>query len=388
MQKLQCELCGSVDMLRTDDGFFQCQHCGCKYTLEQAKALMGTVETTIGKAECERLLSNAETCYDLEQYTEAEKTYAEVTKQFPNDYRGWLGLLQLKYIRCKFSINGGMVLDGKSAAELKKLFDILKKLCASKEILDKVNREWDEFWDYFVKQCESGKLENADDDNFEVSTDYRYGLGCLQIWYRSCISGTETPGVETTKKRQNQFNISKKLCTSEKAVSRITKEWQSFWDCMASQCRSGKRLYCGGCNPEVFKDTSPAMYELSKAGFKNAKILNSMGVYYGRKSGEDYEEAWYPNKDEMGCYVYCLGRCAQYDRQNGRNSNYAIYWWPACYISKANLPVLDDGYIAKIKAEVQQYIKHQIKYDWCPYCDGRLKKNLFGKKCQNCGRKF
>ena len=40
MQKLQCELCGSVDIVRTDDGFFQCQHCGCKYTLEQAKALL------------------------------------------------------------------------------------------------------------------------------------------------------------------------------------------------------------------------------------------------------------------------------------------------------------------------------------------------------------
>ena len=51
MQKLQCELCGSVDIVRTDDGFFQCQHCGCKYTLEQAKALLSTVETTIGRSE-------------------------------------------------------------------------------------------------------------------------------------------------------------------------------------------------------------------------------------------------------------------------------------------------------------------------------------------------
>lgn len=46
MQKLQCELCGSVDIVRTDDGFFRCEHCGCKYTLEQAKAMLGTVETT------------------------------------------------------------------------------------------------------------------------------------------------------------------------------------------------------------------------------------------------------------------------------------------------------------------------------------------------------
>ena len=60
MQKLQCELCGSVDIVRTDDGFFRCEHCGCKYTLEQAKAMLGTVETTIGTAERERLLANAQ----------------------------------------------------------------------------------------------------------------------------------------------------------------------------------------------------------------------------------------------------------------------------------------------------------------------------------------
>lgn len=93
MQKLQCELCGSFDIVRTDDGFFQCQYCGCKYTLAQAKALLGTVETTIGTAELERLLKNAKTFLDIGKLDDSVKTYAEVTKQFPDDYRGWLGLL-------------------------------------------------------------------------------------------------------------------------------------------------------------------------------------------------------------------------------------------------------------------------------------------------------
>jgi len=44
MKKLQCELCGSLEILKTADNLFQCQHCGCKYTLEQAKSLIvGTV---------------------------------------------------------------------------------------------------------------------------------------------------------------------------------------------------------------------------------------------------------------------------------------------------------------------------------------------------------
>ena len=103
MQKLQCELCGSVDIARTDDGFFRCEHCGCKYTLEQAKAMLGTVETTTGTAERERLLANAQTQFNLGQFAAAEKTYSEVTKQFPDDYRGWLGLLR---VNCKYYLAG------------------------------------------------------------------------------------------------------------------------------------------------------------------------------------------------------------------------------------------------------------------------------------------
>ena len=43
MRKMQCELCGGIEILKNDQGFFQCQSCGCQYTLEQAKALIGTV---------------------------------------------------------------------------------------------------------------------------------------------------------------------------------------------------------------------------------------------------------------------------------------------------------------------------------------------------------
>lgn len=42
MQAIVCELCGSNDLLK-QDGVFVCQHCGTKYTLEEARKLMGTV---------------------------------------------------------------------------------------------------------------------------------------------------------------------------------------------------------------------------------------------------------------------------------------------------------------------------------------------------------
>ena len=39
MKALQCEMCGSQDLVK-DGGFFVCQSCGTKYTVEEAKKMM------------------------------------------------------------------------------------------------------------------------------------------------------------------------------------------------------------------------------------------------------------------------------------------------------------------------------------------------------------
>ena len=40
MKALICELCGGNELIKQDDGFFHCAHCGTKYTLEAARKLM------------------------------------------------------------------------------------------------------------------------------------------------------------------------------------------------------------------------------------------------------------------------------------------------------------------------------------------------------------
>lgn len=294
MQKLQCELCGSIDILRTNDGFFQCQHCGCKYTLEQAKALLGTVETTIGKAELERLLKNAKMQYELGEFSEAEKTYTEVTKQFPDDYRGWLGLQRLSY---RYYLYGDM-----------------------------------------------SALSNI---RISPSSD----------------------SAQTLKKR---FEICKKLCRSENTLNEIDQEWNRFWNYIAEQCKSGKFEYEGGCDPEVYKDISPAMYKVAKAGFENARILNSLGVWHLP------DEGWVPKAEHFGTYYFWLGNCVQLDNSNG--------YMPSR--SGEILPVIDDAYAAKIKAKVQSYINKCVERGKCPYCSGYIKSSIFGAKCQRCGKRF
>lgn len=48
MKRLTCEMCGSQDLIKKD-GVFECQSCGCKYTVEEAKRLMveGVVEVKV-----------------------------------------------------------------------------------------------------------------------------------------------------------------------------------------------------------------------------------------------------------------------------------------------------------------------------------------------------
>ena len=73
------------------DGYFQCEFCGTKYSLEEAKKLMvsGTVEIVTGSAEKERLLNNAKTYIQIKEFGKAISTYDDVTQQFPDDPRGW-----------------------------------------------------------------------------------------------------------------------------------------------------------------------------------------------------------------------------------------------------------------------------------------------------------
>lgn len=98
MKKLQCELCGSVDIIKISPDTFQCNHCGCKYTAEQARMLIsGTVEVTKGNAELTRQLKNAEAQHKLNNYIEAIKTYDMLTKDYPSEHIVWKKYLGFYY---------------------------------------------------------------------------------------------------------------------------------------------------------------------------------------------------------------------------------------------------------------------------------------------------
>lgn len=46
MKAIKCELCGSGDLIK-ENGVFVCQHCGTKYSLEEAKKLMVEISGSV-----------------------------------------------------------------------------------------------------------------------------------------------------------------------------------------------------------------------------------------------------------------------------------------------------------------------------------------------------
>ena len=91
MKQLTCEMCGSTDLVK-QDGFFVCQTCGTKYSVEEAKKMMidGTVDVqgTVkvdNSAFVEKCLANARRSYDKEDWEEVEKYYNMVEQNDPSN---------------------------------------------------------------------------------------------------------------------------------------------------------------------------------------------------------------------------------------------------------------------------------------------------------------
>ncbi len=84
-------MCGSQDMVK-QDGYFVCQFCGTKYTVEEAKKLMieGTVEVhgTVkvdNSDSYNKNLQNARRAYEINDWGNVEKYYSLIEQENPNN---------------------------------------------------------------------------------------------------------------------------------------------------------------------------------------------------------------------------------------------------------------------------------------------------------------
>ena len=87
MQAMKCEICGSNEIVK-QEGLFVCQHCGTKYSIEEAKKLIGTVK--IDKSdETQKFLVLARRAGEEKNYIDANKYYERVMQEDPDNWEAY-----------------------------------------------------------------------------------------------------------------------------------------------------------------------------------------------------------------------------------------------------------------------------------------------------------
>ena len=109
MKALQCEMCGSQDLVK-DGGVFVCQSCGTKYTVEEAKKMMvegtvdvkGTVKVDTSD-ELKNLYEIARRAKDAENSDNAAKYYDMILIKDPSSWEANYYVVYFKSMGCKIA---------------------------------------------------------------------------------------------------------------------------------------------------------------------------------------------------------------------------------------------------------------------------------------------
>ena len=99
MKAMVCELCGSNDIVKQDD-YFVCQHCGTKYTLEEARKLIGTVKIDTSE-ELKNLYEIARRAKSDNNSESAQKYYDMILVKDPNSWEAQFYSVYYRCAQCK-----------------------------------------------------------------------------------------------------------------------------------------------------------------------------------------------------------------------------------------------------------------------------------------------
>ena len=185
MKAITCELCGSNQFTKVE-GFFQCEHCGTRYTPDEAKKLIvsGTVEIVTGESEKHRLLKNAESLIKIHQIDEAGTIYRKIVDEYPDETKAWVGLIQI-ILEYNKNFLHGKVTQGGYTYQTRYIFDgfskIIEILLSLDYDINSINRLKTELYDNIIK----GKTQS--EGKYASSQDFLHTL-------KKCI------GNELTKK--------------------------------------------------------------------------------------------------------------------------------------------------------------------------------------------
>jgi len=108
LEAAKCPSCDANIEVPIDRETVYCAYCGSAIKSKAAIAYGKTVtiegEVKVeGIATLEKLVQNAETYMQLNEYSKAKQTYEQIVKDYPEDYRGWLGLFLLQIRTASFA---------------------------------------------------------------------------------------------------------------------------------------------------------------------------------------------------------------------------------------------------------------------------------------------
>lgn len=101
LQKLTCEMCGGNDIVK-ENGLYVCQHCGTKYSVEEAKQLFikGTVKID-NSQKVDNLYQLAHRSLKEHDFEQAQKYYEQILLEQPDDWEAVFYSAYCKFIGCK-----------------------------------------------------------------------------------------------------------------------------------------------------------------------------------------------------------------------------------------------------------------------------------------------
>lgn len=143
----KCTNCGANLNVDRSKEAAVCEHCGSAFIVEKAIQnynyhitnnvnAQNVVITGKGNDEKERLLNNAKTNERFGDYKKAQSIYLQVTEDYPDDYRGWLGIALIKSENySKFDV---------SFIEYKEISQNFNKalMCAPAEVSNSIRSQW------------------------------------------------------------------------------------------------------------------------------------------------------------------------------------------------------------------------------------------------------
>lgn len=106
MQRLTCEMCGSNDIIKKD-GFYVCESCGTKYSIEEAKKLMVDISGSNIKidrsADITNLYTVARRAKNTNDFTNASIYYQNILTQDPNSWEAYFYTIYCQVMCCKIA---------------------------------------------------------------------------------------------------------------------------------------------------------------------------------------------------------------------------------------------------------------------------------------------